>query len=125
MIVERRIAKRSLTQKGFQENKSGHHIYYHHIYQGKITGVSTHISHTKKQRDIDDNLLLLMKRELKLDTTPKDIEVLLVYKKPPPGIPSVQEPTNRLATPSLYPRLNLCSIVSVGRLSTSLAATAT
>ncbi len=76
MNVDYRIAKKSLKGKGFQENKSGHHIYYHHIYQGKITGVSTHISHTPKHKDISDDLLLLMKRELKLDSIKDTVNLL-------------------------------------------------
>lgn len=74
--VKRRIAENSLKTKGFQEDRSGKHIYFHHIYQGKRTGISTHISHTPSIKDISGDLLLLMERQLKLDSLQDTLDLL-------------------------------------------------
>ena len=67
MNIDRNLAERSLKKKGFIENRSGNHIWYHHIYNGLQTGVSTKISHSPKIKVISNNLLLNMKRQLRLD----------------------------------------------------------
>jgi len=76
MSVDRSLAVRSLQQKGFRLNKSGDHLYFHHEFEGKRTISYTKISHSKKQKDISGDLLLSMRKQLRLDTI-KDARDLL------------------------------------------------
>jgi len=66
-------AASSLKQKGFMEEKKQKgrkgqkdHIYYHHEFHGKVTGISTKISHSSG--DISGDLLTKMKKQLNLDS---------------------------------------------------------
>lgn len=54
----------SLTKKGFHSHHSDHQRFYLHV-EGKKTAVRTMISHSAKE--IDDNLLSLMARQVKLN----------------------------------------------------------
>jgi len=56
MKVDRKVAMKSLSKKGFHKKTDDDHIYYHHEYEGKETGVKTYFSHSKKEKDIDDYL---------------------------------------------------------------------
>lgn len=69
MKVDRSDIEKQLPKKGFQKEKSGHHIYFHHMHKGKPTGAYTYISHSPKFRDISGDILASMKKQLELDTT--------------------------------------------------------
>lgn len=58
----------NLPKKGFMVNKKGHHIFFYHIQDGRETGIRTKISHTAKMKDISNDIISAIKRQLKLDT---------------------------------------------------------
>jgi len=69
MQIERRQIESSLCIKGFLEDRSGDHRYFHHIYKGKRTGISTKTSHgSKDYKTYQDELLNKIKKHLRLDT---------------------------------------------------------
>jgi len=82
MNVDRDVAMKSLSKKGFSKKPDGDHIYFHHEYEGKETGAYTKFSHSKKGKDIDDYLISCMKKQLKLD---KRSEVINLLKCPMNG----------------------------------------
>ncbi len=82
MKVERNVAMKSLSKKGFRKKKDGDHVYFHHEYQGKETGAYTKFSHSKKEKDINDYLISCMQKQLHLD---KRSEVVNLLKCPMDG----------------------------------------
>lgn len=76
MKVDRARVERSLQRKGFRRDSTGHHIYFFHEYEGKKTGIKTFLSHSKKLKDISGDLLVKMKRHLRLDSTPDAVDLL-------------------------------------------------
>ena len=76
MKVDRLEAIRSLRQKGFREDKTRDHIYFYHEYNGKETGPCTKISHSRRVRDISGDLLLSMRKQLRLDTNRDAVDLL-------------------------------------------------
>ena len=70
MKIERNNIEANLPCKGFEVQRDGHHIFFHHIYDGKRTGAYTKVSHSKKFREISDKggLITVIKRQLKLNT---------------------------------------------------------
>ena len=60
--------QRNLPTKGFQEDRSGDHIYFYFWKDGKKTQFYTKVSHGSKKEIMGDNLVKLMKRQLGLDT---------------------------------------------------------
>jgi len=79
MKVDRDVAMKSLSKKGFSKKPDGDHIYFHHEYKGKVTGAWTKFSHSKKEKDINDYLISCMQKQLKLD---KRSEVINLLKCP-------------------------------------------
>lgn len=73
MKVTRAAILRNLPKKGFRK-ESGHHIYFYHEYNGMETGAYTYISHSAKQKDISGDLLLSMRKQLKLQTTREAVD---------------------------------------------------
>ena len=69
MKITRAEIKKNLPKKGFRMEKSGHHIYFYHEYQGRETGAYTYISHSSKQKDMSGDLLLSMRKQLRLEST--------------------------------------------------------
>ena len=67
---------KNLPKKGFRKEKSGHHIYFHHEYEGRETGAYTFISHSTKQKDVSGDLLLSMRRQLRLDTAKEAVDLM-------------------------------------------------
>jgi len=67
MQIDRRIIESSLLEKGFVEEDSSHK-YFHHEYNGKRTGISTYTSHGSSYKTYGDNLINMIKKQLKLDT---------------------------------------------------------
>lgn len=76
MRVSRAEIRKNLPQKGFKKKKSGHHIYFHHEYNGVETGIKTYISHSAKQRDIAGDLLSSMRRQLRLDSMKETVALI-------------------------------------------------
>lgn len=76
MIVSRKEIETSLPNKGFERDDSRDHIRYRHMYQGRYTGIVTWISHSRRERDIARDLLMLMKRQLRLDTNKEAFDLL-------------------------------------------------
>jgi predicted RNA binding protein YcfA (HicA-like mRNA interferase family) len=68
MKVSRKEVEKSLPKKGFRNVRHRHHIYYYHEYEGKETGAYTFLSHSAKFRDISGDILLSMKKQLRLET---------------------------------------------------------
>ncbi len=73
MQIERRIIESGLLSKGFVRGEETHHNYFHHIYQGKITGVYTYTSHGTKTYDA--SLLNMIKKQLRLDRTKQVVDL--------------------------------------------------
>lgn len=67
MQVEKRIIESNLPRKGFVEENT-HHKYFYHEYQGRRTGIYTYTSHGSKYKTYENNLLGMMKKQLRLDT---------------------------------------------------------
>jgi hypothetical protein len=76
MKVSRAEIRKNLPQKGFKKKKSGHHIYFHHEYNGVETGIKTYISHSAKQRDIAGDLLSSMRKQLRLDSMKEAVDLI-------------------------------------------------
>lgn len=76
MVIDRSKAIRSLCKKGFQKDESGDHIYFYHEFGGVETGAWTKISHSKKRKDIGNDLLLSMRKQLRLDTNRDTADLL-------------------------------------------------
>jgi hypothetical protein len=66
--IAKATAQKSLKKKGFEPDSSGHHVYYHHYMDGKVTGAYTFFSHSSQLKDIDENIQKKMKRQLLLGT---------------------------------------------------------
>ena len=76
MRIDRKNLESNLPKKGFVKEKQHHHIYFHHMVDGKPTGAYTLISHTKKFQDITGDLIKKIRKQLKLDTS-KQLEELV------------------------------------------------
>lgn len=76
MKVTRAEIEKNLPKKGFRKDKSGHHIYFYHEYQGQETGAYTFISHSAKQKDISGDLVLNMRKQLRLDTAREAVDLM-------------------------------------------------
>ncbi len=68
MNINRRLAQKSLSKKGFRKDKSRDHVYYFHEYKGKESGIFTYVSHSTKFRDLTRDILSKIKKELRLNT---------------------------------------------------------
>ena len=77
MKVSRAEIRKNLPQKGFKKIKSGHHIYFHHEYNGVETGIKTYISHSAKQRDIAGDILSSMRKQLRLDSMKQTVALII------------------------------------------------
>ena len=69
MKVDRQEIIDNLPQKGFRKESDGDHIYFYHEYQGQETGSWTKVSHSKKVKDYQGDLLTQMRKQLHLETT--------------------------------------------------------
>ena len=56
----------ALLSKGFQESQNDHHYFIYFTKDGKKTTAKTKTSHTKKMKDIPDNLLSQMAKQCHL-----------------------------------------------------------
>ena len=75
MKVTRAAISRNLLKKGFRK-ESGHHIYFYHEYKGMETGAYTYISHSAKQKDVSGDLLLSVRKQLKLETAREAVDLI-------------------------------------------------
>jgi hypothetical protein len=64
-----------LLNKGFKKDEGDHHYFIYYTQDGKKTTAKTKTSHTKKMKDIPDNLLSSMARQCKL-TKQKFLELI-------------------------------------------------
>lgn len=81
MKVDRSQVIKSLPKKGFRkETKKSRthkeHIYFYHELDGKETGAYTYISHSAQKKDISNDLLLSMRKQLRLDTNRQAADLL-------------------------------------------------
>ena len=76
MPIDKRQIESSLKKKGFAVEYS-HHRYFYHEINGKRTGIATYTSHGSKPKEYDDNLLRMMKKQMKLDSIGQVRELLL------------------------------------------------
>lgn len=74
MQIERRIIESNLPSKGFIRDDT-HHRYFYHEYQGQRTGTYTYTSHGSKYKIYRENLLGMMKRQLRLNTIRQVIDL--------------------------------------------------
>lgn len=82
MRVEKRTIESNLPRKGFVLDDSGDHRYFYHEYLGQRTGAYTYTSHGTTPRTIDENLLNMMKKQLRLGTSQ---QVIKLFKCPMSG----------------------------------------
>jgi hypothetical protein len=73
--IDKKRIEQSLVKKGFVPDDT-HHRYFHHEYNGKRTGISTYTSHGDSIKTYGDQLLGMMKRQLRLDTL-QELKALL------------------------------------------------
>lgn len=66
MPREKRKVEKSLSKKGFIEEETHHHYFEYQDLDGKITTIKTKTSHTKKMKDIPDNILAQMAKQCHL-----------------------------------------------------------
>lgn len=66
--ISSRIAKESLTKKGFYEDRASKHSFYFLHYNGNKTSIRTQFSHGSNE-DIGDRLLSSIKSQLKLNSS--------------------------------------------------------
>lgn len=57
----------ALKKKGFKESSGDHYYFVYHTLSGQKTSVKTKTSHTKKMKDIPDNLISQMAKQCHLD----------------------------------------------------------
>lgn len=76
MKVSRADIKKNLPKKGFKKKKFGHHIYFHHEYNGVETGIKTYISHSAKQKDVSGDLISSMRKQLRLDSMKETVALI-------------------------------------------------
>lgn len=58
--------EKSLLEKGFKKTERDHHYFIYYTQDGKKTAIKTKTSHTKKMKDIPDNLLSQMAKQCNL-----------------------------------------------------------
>lgn len=63
-VLNRNDAVANMKKKGFVEGRKGKHIPYNFVTsEGKRTSITTHISHTPKQKVLSDNLISAMAKQ--------------------------------------------------------------
>jgi len=65
--IDKRKIESNLPKKGFVIGDETHHNYFHHTYQGKVTGIYTYTSCGSTPKTYGDNLIKMMKNQLKLN----------------------------------------------------------
>lgn len=75
MSRQKNKVESALVSKGFQQIENDHHYFIYFTQDGKKTTAKTKTSHTKKMKDIPDNLLNLMAKQCHL-TKPQFLELV-------------------------------------------------
>lgn len=75
MQIERRDIEAGLLAKGFVQHDSGHRYFYHE-FNGKRTGAYTYTSYGSSHKIYGDNLIQMMKRQLRLDSVRMVIDLI-------------------------------------------------
>jgi len=65
--IDRNDIEASLLTKGFVKEET-HHRYFYHEVEGKRSGIFTYTSHGSHYKTYGDNLLKLIKKQLRLET---------------------------------------------------------
>ena len=65
----------NLPRKGFETDKTGHHIYLKHLRNGRLTGAYTFVSHGPNEL-LGHGIVRSMKRQLRLGNS-KDVHDLI------------------------------------------------
>jgi len=60
-----------LPSKGFKKKEKRKHTYFYHVYNGKESGITTFVSRGTKYKSYGNELLGVMKKQLKLSTLPQ------------------------------------------------------
>lgn len=76
MPIKRAQIERALKSKGFVQDDSSHHRYFHHEVKGRRTGAYAYTSRGTSYSDYSDSLIGRMKHTLKLDSTKEAIALL-------------------------------------------------
>ena len=76
MKVDRAEIVKNFPKKGFRKEKTGHHIYFYHEYEGLETGAYTYISHSAKQKDVSSDILLSMRKQLRLNSAKEAVDLI-------------------------------------------------
>ncbi|WP_298018238.1 hypothetical protein [uncultured Parasphingopyxis sp.] len=63
---KRRDIDKALQKKGFKKSENDHSYYIYHDLSGRKTTKRTKLSHGTQHKDIDDSLLTVMARQIKL-----------------------------------------------------------
>ena len=67
MVLEKRKVVSALHKKGFEKDVDGKHIVLtFRTLDGVLTGITTHVSHGSKPKDLSNHLIGQMARQLKL-----------------------------------------------------------
>jgi hypothetical protein len=75
MQVDRRKIESNLLRKGFRTEEVPHHRYFHHEYNGLLTGSYTYTSRGASYKSYGTSLLKRMKKQLRLDTTRQVVDL--------------------------------------------------
>jgi hypothetical protein len=87
MRIPRKVIEASLKQKGFVQDNRDHRKFFLY-YKGKKTGIFTYTSHGSKYKDIGDELISKMKRQLQLE---KNKEAKDLFECPMSGDEYIQK----------------------------------
>jgi len=74
--VERKNICKNLPKKGFTKDEDNHHIYFHHHYNGKDTGVYTYVSHSTKKKVYSGRLITEIRKQLQLDSNQEVVDLI-------------------------------------------------
>ena len=74
--MDRSEIEKNLPKKGFRKEVGRHHIYFYHEHDGKETGAYTYLSHSSKFKDISNDILSCIKRQLMLNSTRDAVDLI-------------------------------------------------
>jgi hypothetical protein len=66
--IDRSVLESSLLNKGFRRGEADHRVFYSY-HEGKRTSIRTKTSRSSNQKSIGGDLLGVIKRQMKLDTS--------------------------------------------------------
>jgi hypothetical protein len=74
-IIPKLSVESGLSKKGFEKDNTSHRV-YRFVLNGKITSIRTMVSHSPQVKDIDDNTLNKIKRQLHLENKQQLIDFI-------------------------------------------------